>query len=84
LLCLYRQKDMQRQLEKITDLVQSIVQKMEISTEIVIDDRSKCDNKDNCMKTQQFRQTLNVARRIHRLRPSTNNNVSNTVRHTNI
>jgi len=70
---------MQQQLEKITNLVRLIVQKMEIGTEIVIEDRSKYDNKEKYMKTQQLRQTLNIARRIHHLRPS---NVSNTLGHT--
>ncbi len=81
---MYRQKDTQRQLEKITELVQLIVQKMEISTEIVIDDRSKFDNREDSMKTQQLRRTLNVARRLHRLRPSTKDNISNTIGPDNI
>ena len=82
--CLYRQKDMQRQLNKITELVQLVVHKMEISTEIVIDDRSKADNKKKCIETPQLQQALNVARRLHRLRPSTNKSISNTVGHINV
>jgi len=75
---------MQRQLEKITDLVQLIVQKMEIRTEIGIDDRSKYDRKENCITTQHLRQTRNFARHENRFRTSTKNNVSNTVGHSNV
>ena len=54
---------------------------MEIKTEIVIDDRSNCDDKDNYMTVPQLRQTINVARRIHGLRPTVNNNKTpNTIR----
>jgi len=63
---------MQRQLEKITELLRLIVQKMEISTEIVIDDRSKCDKNDACIKVQKLRQTFNVVRRFSRLTPKDN------------
>jgi len=75
---------MQRQLDKITDLVQLIVQKMEIRTEIGIDDRSKYDPKEKCITTQRFRPTINVARRGHRLQTSRNNNFSNTVGYSNV
>jgi len=40
---------------------------MEISTEIVIDDRSKCDKQEACIKVQKLRQTFNVVRRFSRL-----------------
>jgi len=75
---------MQRQLDKITDLVLLIVQKMEIRTEIGIEDKSKCDAKEKSTITQQLRPTINVARRMHRLRSATNNNVCNSVGHTNV
>jgi hypothetical protein len=68
---------MQRQLEKIGDLVRLIVQKMEINTEIVIDDRSKCDK--NPMRMSKIRNSISAARRFSVLQPSTNNKVSHTV-----
>jgi hypothetical protein len=70
---------MQRQLEKMTDLVRLIVQKMEINTEIVIDDRSKCDKNKNNMEISKLRQTFNIARHVSRFHASTTNNVSHTV-----
>ena len=72
---------MQRQLEKITDLVQLIVQKMEIRTEITNDDRLKVYDDDEDSKTPQLRRTSNVIRRIHRLRPSTSRYLSDPMRH---
>ncbi len=75
---------MQRQMDKITDLMQLVVQKMEINTEIVTDDRSKCDDLDNCGKTQHFRRTLNAMRRIPRLRRSTSNSVPNYTGYINV
>ncbi|CAF0983219.1 unnamed protein product [Adineta ricciae] len=65
-----RQKDMQRQLEKITDLVRLIVQKMEIRTEIEGDDRTTGGKHENFLKAQKIRQTINVARRFSRVRSS--------------
>jgi hypothetical protein len=73
---LCRQKDMQRQLEKITDLVRLVVQKMEIHTEMEGDDTNRGGKNENFMKMQKFRQTLNVARRFTRSR-SSNGNISN-------
>lgn len=67
---------MQRQLDKMTDLLQLVVQKMEINTEIVIDDRSKCDNNDKRMSQPRLRQTLNVVRRLHHLRPTMSSHAS--------
>ncbi len=67
---LCRQKDMQRQLEKITDLVRLVVQKMEIRTEMEGDDTHRDGKKENLMKMQKIRQTLSVARRFSRARSS--------------
>lgn len=67
---LCRQKDMQRQLEKITDLVRLIVQKMEIRTEIETDDTHQTGKNENFLKMQKIRQTLHVARRFTRTRGS--------------
>ena len=61
---------MQRQLEKITDLVRLIVQKMEIRTEIEGDDRTTGGKHENFLKAQKIRQTINVARRFSRVRSS--------------
>lgn len=65
-----RQKDMQRKLEKITELVRLIVQKMEIRTEVEGDDTNLDHKNEKFIKMQKFRQTLNVARRFSRLRSS--------------
>lgn len=67
---MFRQKDMQRQLEKITDLIRLIVQKMEIRTEMETDDIHQSVKNDNFLKMQKIRQTLNVARRFTRTRGS--------------
>ena len=61
---------MQRQLEKITDLVRLVVQKMEIRTEMEGDDTHRDGKKENLMKMQKIRQTLSVARRFSRARSS--------------
>lgn len=66
----FRQKDMQRQLEKITDLVRLIVQKMDIRTEMEGDDTHRTGPNENFLKMQKIRQTLQVARRFTRARPS--------------
>lgn len=65
---------MQRQLDKMTNLLRLIVQKMEINTEIEIDDRSKCDHLKECMAIQKLRQTVNVTSRFSRLRSSAYSN----------
>ena len=57
------------------ELVQLIVQKMEINTEIVTDDRSQGDDRDNCGKMPDFRKALNAMRRIPRLRRSITNDL---------
>jgi hypothetical protein len=69
----YRQKDAQRQLEKLTDLVRLIVQKMEIRSETDVDDVSTGNKNEHFMKMQKFRQTLNVARQFARPRSSSGN-----------
>ena len=61
---------MQRQLEKITDLVRLIVQKMDIRTEMEGDDTHQAGKNENLLKMQKIRQTLNVARRFTRTRSS--------------
>jgi hypothetical protein len=71
---------MQRQLEKITDLVRLVVQKMEIRTEIEGDDSTYGGKNENFMKMQKIRQTLNVARRFTRMRGS-NGNIPHAVEH---
>jgi hypothetical protein len=68
-----RQKDMQRKLDKITDLVRLVVQKMEIRTEMEANDTNQSGKNENFIKMQKFRQTLNVARRFSRLRSSNGN-----------
>jgi len=75
-----RQKDMQRQLEKITDLIRLVVQKMEIRTEMDGDDNYRGGKNENFMKMQKFRQTLNAARRFSRNR-SSNGNIPNLFEH---
>ncbi|CAF1323136.1 unnamed protein product [Adineta steineri] len=72
----HRQKIMQNQLDKITDLVKLIVQKMEISTEITTDDRSKCDNHGECKKTPKLRQTINTTCQFSHLRSTAKDNIS--------
>ncbi len=61
---------MQRQLEKATDLVRLIVQKMEIPAEIEVDDTSKIDKNQIKMRIQKFRQTFNTVRRFNQLQSS--------------
>jgi hypothetical protein len=55
---------MQRQLEKITDLVRLIVQKMEIPVEMEVDDASKNDKNNSWMRIKKFQRTFNIARRF--------------------
>jgi hypothetical protein len=66
-----RQKDMQRQLEKLTDLIQLIVNKMNIRTDMKGDDSiGQSENNDHGMKMQRFRQTFAVGRRFSLARSS--------------
>ena len=59
---------MQRQLEKIGDMVRLIVQKMEIRTEIDGDDVNQGTRNEHLVKMHRIRQTLNAARRFSRAR----------------
>jgi hypothetical protein len=68
----------------MTELIQLIVQKMEINTEIVTDDRSKCDDRYNSGKMPDFRKALNAMRRIPRLRRSISKSVHNSTGYINI
>ena len=74
----HRQKEVQRQLDKITDLVRLVVQKMEIRTEIEADDSPRTDRTESLAKMQKFRQTLNVARRFSRARSGMSSLYENT------
>ncbi|UJR31398.1 hypothetical protein I4U23_018892 [Adineta vaga] len=78
-----RQKDIQRQLDKLTDLIRLVAQKMEIITEIEIDDRSKCDHPEKCTNIQKLRQTINAANRFSRLCLPINDNISSQFRENN-
>ncbi|CAF1093211.1 unnamed protein product [Rotaria sordida] len=69
-----RQKDMQRQLEKMTDLVRLVLQKMEIQTETESDDITSNDKNENFLKMQKFRHVFNVARRFSHARSINGNN----------
>lgn len=55
---------MQRQVEKLTDLVRLIVQKMEIPAEIEVDDTSSNDKNDVQMKMKKLRQTFSAVHRF--------------------
>jgi hypothetical protein len=61
---------MQRQLEKITDLVRLIVQKMNIPAEIEVDDISKSDKNQMKTKIEKFRQTFSAVRRFKQMQSS--------------
>ncbi|CAF1060727.1 unnamed protein product [Rotaria sordida] len=69
-----RQKDMQRQLEKMTDLVRLVLQKMEIQTETESDDITSNDKNENFLKMQKFRHVFNVTRRFSHARSTNGNN----------
>lgn len=80
--CLYfRQKDLQRQIEKTTDLVRLIVQKMEIHTEIESDDVIESYKSEHAAKMKKFHQTFQTARRFMNT-GSTNGNISTMFSHT--
>ncbi len=59
----YRQKGMHRQLDKITDLIRLIIQKLEIPAEIEVDDSSKINANENLKKIQKIRQGFSFTRR---------------------
>ena len=63
----YRQQEMQRQLEKLTDLVRLIVQKMEIPAEVEVDDTSLSDRNDVSIRMKKLRQTFSAVQRLQRL-----------------
>jgi hypothetical protein len=73
---------MQRQLEKMTDLVRLIVQKMQIPAEMEVDDTSKGDKNESWTKLQKLRQSINVTRRISHMQSSTSNTLSYDLLHT--
>lgn len=56
---------MQQQLEKLTDLIRLILQKLEIQAELVNDDPPKCDKGEKFVKLQKIRRTISAARRFH-------------------
>ncbi|CAF4493224.1 unnamed protein product [Didymodactylos carnosus] len=58
-----RQKDMQRQLEKLTDLVKLIVQKMDIHTEADVDDAPHTGP----INMEKLQQIIIAARRFSRV-----------------
>ena len=66
-----------QQLGKLMDLVRLVVQKLEIQSEIVVDDTVKCSRAENQMKMQRFRQTLSSARRFNHARPGTSAKIPN-------
>ncbi|CAF4822945.1 unnamed protein product [Rotaria sp. Silwood1] len=68
-----RQKNMQQQLEKITDLVRLVLQKMEIHTEMESNDTTSNDKNENFIRMQKFRQVFNITRRFSHARPSNGN-----------
>jgi len=67
---------MQRQLEKITDLVRLIVQKMEIPVEMEVDDASKNDRNDSWRRIKKFQRTFNAARRFTHIKSTTSDSLS--------
>jgi hypothetical protein len=54
---------MHRQLDKITDLLRLIIQKLEIPAEIEADDSSKINANENLKKIQKIRQGFSFTRR---------------------
>ena len=77
--CLYllscRQKDVQRQLEKISNLLRLIVQKMEIHTEIDNDNATQDEKHESFAKMRKFRNVFHATRRFARA-PTLSGNVS--------
>ena len=63
---LSRQQDMQRQVEKLTDLVRLIVQKMEIPAKIEMDDTSSNEKNDVQMRLKKLRQTFSAVHRLQK------------------
>jgi len=75
---LYRQKNIERQLEKITDLVRLIVQKMEIPAEMEDNDTSETDKNENWIK---LRQTFNITRQFAQIQSTTSDSLSHEFHH---
>ncbi len=75
------QQDMQRQLEKVTELVRLIVQKLEIPADMEIDDSSKSDKNESWIRFQKFHQTFNIARRFSHVQSTTSDNSSHEFHH---
>ena len=61
---IYRQKEMQRQLQKITDMVRLIVQKMNIVTEAEVDDAVDRSKTESHVRVKKFQQLFQTARRF--------------------
>ena len=59
---------MQQQLEKVTDLIRLMLQKLEIQAEVENDDSPKGDRNDKFVKMQKIRQTISAARRFNQWR----------------
>lgn len=72
---------MQQQLEKVSDLIRLILQKLEIQAELVNDDSSKSDRKDKFVKIQRIRRTISAARRFNNWRSSSHHQSSQSAEH---
>lgn len=59
---------MQQQLEKVTDLIRLMVQKLEIHAELVNDDSPKCERNEKFVKIQKVRRTISATRRFNQWR----------------
>ena len=71
-----RQKEIQQQLAKVTDLIRLVVLKLDIHSDIMVDDQTQTNTNDNFKKVRKIRQTLNVARRFNQLRSTAGNKSS--------
>lgn len=60
----FRQKEMQFQLQKITDLVRLIVQKMDISAEMEVNDTSNIQRNDSHQRIKKVQLLLQASRRF--------------------
>ena len=54
---------MQRQIEKATELIRMIVQKLEIPAEIEVDDGAQSDKTAAVVRLQKFRHAFSLTRR---------------------
>ena len=74
---------MQRQLEKIGDVVRLIAQKLEISAEMEVNDTSKSDKKEIYnTRVQRYRQSISVTHRIPNIQSPTSHTSSYEPLHT--